>query len=85
MPGQLSRALLFQEAPAMPFITEYEPAKLFMEHNGASIFHVFNGNDIEQGQRTYWFATDGDDGEAHGSNDVFDVGYMPEPDTGPSR
>lgn len=70
----------------MPFIMEYQPAKLFMEHNGVSIFHVYNDNDIGQGQRTYWFATheDGDDGDAHGRNGVFDVRYLPEPDSGPS-
>lgn len=69
----------------MPYITEYQPAELFMEHAGVAIYHVYEDNLIDQGARSQRFATheNGDDGERHGRNGVFDIECLPEPPTPP--
>ncbi len=69
----------------MPYITEHRSAALFMEHAGIAIYHLYKDNDIEQGARTYRFAThdDGDDSDAHGENGVFDVEHLPVPPAPP--
>lgn len=69
----------------MPYVTEHQPATLFMEHAGVEIFHVYKNNDFDQGTRTYWFAVhdDGDDDAAHGSDGVFDVRCLPRPPSPP--
>lgn len=70
----------------MPHVTEFRPAKLFMEHKGVEIYHVYEDDDIDQGPRSYWFAVhnDGQVDNAHGADGVFDVRCLPQPDTSPS-
>lgn len=69
----------------MPYVTEHQPAELFMEHAGVEIYHVYKNNEIDQGARTYRFAThdDGDDDNSHGRDGVFDVRCLPEPSSPP--
>lgn len=69
----------------MPYVTEHQPAELFMEHAGVEIYHVYKNNQFHRGARTHWFAVhdDGDDDEVHGSNGVFDVRCLPEPPSPP--
>lgn len=69
----------------MPYVTEHQPAELFMEHAGVEVFHVYKNNDVDQGARTYWFAVhdDGDDDASDGNDGVFDVRCLPEPPSPP--
>lgn len=47
----------------MPWRTEFEPADVFLEHNGVSVYYVYRHNDISAGKRGHWFCMhdDGDD------------------------
>jgi hypothetical protein len=65
----------------MPYVFEFRPAKLFMEHKGVEIYHVYKDDDIDQGPRIHWFAVhdDGPDDNAHGTDGVFDVRCLPHP------
>ncbi len=70
----------------MPYVFEFRPAKLFMEHKGVEIYHVYKDDDIDQGPRIHWFAVhdDGQDDNAHGTDGDFDVRCLPLPDNSPS-
>lgn len=69
----------------MPYVTEHQPAELFMEHAAVKIYHVYKNNELDQGARTHWFAIhdDGDDDARHTEDGVFDVRCLPAPPSSP--
>lgn len=58
----------------MPYITEWQSAEVFLEHNGVSVYHVYRHNHLDSGKRSYIFSMhdDGDD-DAEEDEFTFDV------------
>lgn len=56
----------------MPYTTEYAPAEIYLEYNGVTIYHVYKGNNFEDGARDFWFDNkeDSDDDEGFDVRDL---------------
>lgn len=39
----------------MPYKTVFEPAELFLSHNGVDVYHCYKDDEIEQGQREFHY------------------------------
>jgi len=57
----------------------WEPPEIFVEHKGVIIFHVYKDDEMQNGQREYWYTTSESGGE--GSGFEFDVRELPEYDS----
>lgn len=43
----------------MPKIIKWEPPAVFMVHNGITVYHTYENDDVDQGSNTYNYALDG--------------------------
>lgn len=57
----------------MPYTSQWVEPELAVEHGGVKVYHTYKNDDMEQGQRAYWFSTNELMGEYDGSPEVFDV------------
>ncbi len=59
----------------MPYITEWEPNEIALEHKGVKLYHVYKEDDANEGPRTYFFGLTDDASDEGGPS--FDVRDLP--------
>ena len=53
----------------MPYKTIWVEPKVFLEHNGVTVYHTYVDDDMDQGANWYWF-TLREDGDEKGAFDI---------------
>ncbi len=61
----------------MPYKTVWVKPEKLLTHKGVTVYHTYKHNEVGQGPRTYWFATDPQDDPDDGPS-VFDVRDLPQ-------
>jgi len=68
----------------MPYKEEWVDPEVFLEHKGITIYHIYKNDNIDQGERTYHYTTDIEEGERGDSAfDVRDLDNWTEPNHPP--